>query len=144
MKGAAATVGCKARVCDNNFRLIMMRVMASRVSVAITLHEASKGASEGQVGQATACCSWGKQMTPRDESKAGSKLNHNLLSGRGRGGAGRQQELPVLKLKLKQAACCYDNLPGCRYGSCLAPARCNNFSLGATPNLIVQQDNHCA
>lgn len=51
----------------------------------------------------------------------------------------------MLKLKLKQAACCYDNLPGCRrYGYCLAPARCNNFSLGATPNLIVQQDNHCA
>lgn len=41
MKGGAATAGCKARVCDNNFRLIMMRVMASRVSVAITLHEAS-------------------------------------------------------------------------------------------------------
>lgn len=47
MKGGAATAGCKARVCDNNFRLIMMRVMALRVSVAITLHEAS----EGQVGQ---------------------------------------------------------------------------------------------
>lgn len=47
MKGGAAIAGCKARVCDNNFRLIMMRVMASRVSVAITLHEAS----EGQVGQ---------------------------------------------------------------------------------------------
>lgn len=43
MKGGAATAGCKARVCDNNFRLIMMRVMASRVSVAITLHEASEG-----------------------------------------------------------------------------------------------------
>lgn len=47
MKGGAATAGCKARVCDNNFRLIMMRVMASRVSVAITLHEAS----EEQVGK---------------------------------------------------------------------------------------------
>lgn len=120
--------------------------MASRVSVAITLHEAREGASVASKAPA-ACCSWGKQMTPRDESKAGSKLNHNLLSGRSWGQeqrAGGQQELPVLKLKLKQAACCYDNLPGCRYGYFLAPARCNNFSLGATPNLIVQQDNHCA
>lgn len=50
MKGGAATAGCKARVCDNNFRLIMMRVMASRVSVAITLHEASgQVRKEGQV-----------------------------------------------------------------------------------------------
>lgn len=48
MKGGAATAGCKARVCDNNFRLIMMRVMASRVSVAITLHEASEGQSRGK------------------------------------------------------------------------------------------------
>lgn len=47
MKGGAAIAGCKARVCDNNFRLIMMRVMASRVSVAITLHEASEGQVRG-------------------------------------------------------------------------------------------------
>lgn len=47
MKGGA-TAGCKARVCDNNFRLIMMRVMASRVSVAITLHEASEGQVRGK------------------------------------------------------------------------------------------------
>lgn len=64
MKGA--TTGCKARVCDNNFRLIMMRVMASRVSVAITLHEAS--------GAGALCCSWGKQMTPHEEELAPNSI----------------------------------------------------------------------
>jgi len=38
VEGVRVVTGCKVRVCDNNFRLIMMRVMASRVSVAITLH----------------------------------------------------------------------------------------------------------
>lgn len=60
--------GCKVRLCDNNFRLIMMRVMASRVSVAITLH-VFHGLTVGSKPN-----KWRHPTAGRWQ-----KLNHNLL-----------------------------------------------------------------